>query len=389
MNLIPMSLIIKRTMQTLEELQYGSLTLTTPDGQVHHFKGVHPGPDATIVLKDWEVARNALVRGDIALGEDYVAGRWETDSVEKLFSVFLLNMEAVERDYAHGDWLSRLGFIIYNRIVCRNSKAGSRQNIEAHYDVGNDFYRLWLDDTMTYSSALYTPGINELQDAQKAKYGRILNRINGASNLLEIGCGWGGFAEEAAHTSRHVTGLTISPAQHEFATKRLGKKADIRLQDYRDTEGLFDAIVSIEMFEAVGERYWPVYFKTVAERLKRGGKAVIQTITIGDEFFEGYRKRSDFIRHYVFPGGMLPSPRSFCEEAGKAGLKCLDIFSFGQDYARTLREWAERFESKREEILAMGYNEAFIRNWRFYLGICAATFVAERTNVVQVELAHA
>jgi cyclopropane-fatty-acyl-phospholipid synthase len=278
---------------------------------------------------------------------------------------------------------------MYNRIICRNNIRGSRNNIKAHYDVGNDFYRLWLDETMTYSSALFSQGAKDLAEAQRAKYGRILERINGASSLLEIGCGWGGFAEEASKSDRHVTGLTISPSQHAFATERLAGKADIRLQDYRKTEGLFDAIVSIEMFEAVGERYWPVYFKTIAERLKKGGKAVIQTITIRDEFFEGYRVRSDFIRHYVFPGGMLPSARSFRKEAAKAGLQCLDSFDFGQDYARTLREWAIRFEEKRAEILSMGYSEAFIRNWRFYLGICAAAFAVGRTDVVQVELAHA
>jgi cyclopropane-fatty-acyl-phospholipid synthase len=389
MNLIPLSFIARRTVKILENLKCGSLKMTTPEGKTYFFQGTKPGPDATIIVHDWIVARNAMMRGDIALGEDYIAGLWETDSVDSLFSVFLLNMDTVEPNFAHGDWLRRIGFLIYNRIIRRNNRSGSSANIKAHYDVGNDFYKLWLDDTMTYSSALFAQGITGLPDAQRAKYGRILGRIDDASSVLEIGCGWGGFAEEAAKQSRHVTGLTISPSQHAFATERLGDKADIRLQDYRDTQGIFDAIVSIEMFEAVGERYWPIYFQTVAERLKRGGKAVIQTITIADDEFEGYRTRSDFIRHYVFPGGMLPSVKRFSEEAAKAGLKCIDSFAFGQDYARTLREWIISFESKREAILAMGYSEAFIRNWRFYLGICAAAFASGRTNVVQLELAHA
>jgi len=389
MSIIPLSFIAKHTLKTLEHIKCGSLQFTTPEGKVYDFKGSEPGPAATIVISDWQVAGNAMLRGDIALGEDYIAGLWDTDSVEALFSLFLLNMETVERDYAHGNWLQRLGFLVYNRIVRGNSKRGSRRNIEAHYDVGNDFYKLWLDESMTYSSALFTKDASDLKEAQNAKYQRILERINDAGSVLEIGCGWGGFAEEAAKFSRRVTGLTISPSQHSFASERLGEKADILLQDYRDTKGLFDAIVSIEMFEAVGERYWPIYFKTIGERLRRGGKAVIQTITIGDEFFEGYRKRSDFIRHYVFPGGMLPSAKRFQEEAAKAGLIASNLFSFGQDYAKTLKEWLKRFEAKRDEILSMGYSEAFIRNWRFYLGVCAATFATGRTNVVQVELAHA
>ena len=389
MNIIPTSFIVSKTLKLLEGLERGSLKLTTPEGKVHQFQGKQPGPNADIRVHDWVVARNVLVRGDIAMGEDYIAGLWDSDSIEALFTLFLLNMETFEPSHAHGSVLSRIGFLIYNRIVCRNSKKGSRQNIEAHYDVGNDFYKLWLDETMTYSSALYD-GTDCLVQAQKNKYGRILERLStDAKSLLEIGCGWGGFAEQAAGQERHVTGLTISPSQHKFATDRLGEKADIRLQDYRDTGGLFDAIVSIEMFEAVGERYWPIYFKTVSERLKRGGKAVIQTITMGDEFFEGYRQRSDFIRHYVFPGGMLPSPTRFKEEAAKAGLKCTDSFSFGKDYARTLATWLERFDAKKAEIKAMGYSEEFIRNWRFYLSICAATFASARTDVIQMELQHA
>lgn len=388
MNFTPTSLIKKQFFSALETLRHGSITVTTPQGLEYRFDGALPGPHAHFVLHDWKVMRNAILRGDIALGEDYIAGLWETDSIENLFAVFMLNMDELD-DYAHGDWLRRLGFMAYNRIIRRNNRKGSRSNIESHYDVGNDFYRLWLDETMTYSSALYGTGADTLSEAQRAKYGRILSRIGEADSILEVGCGWGGFAEEAVRDRRRLTGLTISPSQHDFASKRLAGAADIRLQDYRDTEGRFDAIVSIEMFEAVGERYWPQYFKMLSDKLKRGGKAVIQTITIGDEHFDGYRMRSDFIRHYVFPGGMLPSARRFREEAAKAGLATQDMFSFGQDYARTLREWLTRFEARREQILAMGYSDAFIRNWRFYMSICAAAFAVNRTNVVQVELAHA
>jgi cyclopropane-fatty-acyl-phospholipid synthase len=229
-----------------------------------------------------------------------------------------------------------------------------------------------------------------LGDAQRAKYGRILDKFVGArSRVLEVGCGWGGFAEAAAGRDHEVTGITISPAQHGFATARLGAKADIRLEDYRHTKGLFDMIVSIEMFEAVGERYWPRYFQTLSERLKRGGRAVVQTITVRDDVFDGYRTRSDFIRHYVFPGGMLPSLARFKEEAGRAGLKVLDVFSFGQDYAQTLREWSARQKAVEVKIRSLGHDDPFLRNWQFYLGICAAAFTVGRTDVHQVELAHA
>jgi cyclopropane-fatty-acyl-phospholipid synthase len=207
--------------------------------------------------------------------------------------------------------------------------------------------------------------------------------------VLEIGCGWGGFAERAVQEDHQVTGLTISPAQHRYATERLKGAADIRLEDYRKSHGLFDMIVSIEMFEAVGEQYWPQYFRTIAERLKRGGRAVVQTILIRDDLFPGYRTRSDFIRHYVFPGGMLPSLQRFREEGERAGLKVVEAFSFGKDYAKTLREWSQRMQTRKDDVLALGHDMQFFRNWQFYLGICAAAFAVERTSVAQIELVNA
>jgi cyclopropane-fatty-acyl-phospholipid synthase len=258
-----------------------------------------------------------------------------------------------------------------------------------HYDVGNEFYSLWLDRSMTYSSALFGGSKLELEQAQRQKYDRILSRFSAPrANVLEIGCGWGGFAERAAEDSHRVTGITISPAQHRYASDRLKGAADIRLEDYRSSRGLFDMIVSIEMFEAVGERYWPKYFQVVAERLKRGGRAIVQTIAIRDEIFADYRTRSDFVRHYVFPGGMLPSLRRFREEAERAGLKVAEVFSFGKDYASTLREWSLRMQARKDDIVALGHDQRFFRNWQFYLGICAATFAVERTDVAQVELVH-
>ena len=388
MRLIPTSFVEKSWRDSLSRLEAGRLEFISPNGEVTIAGGKKPGPDARFRIRDWDVLRRIMARGDIGLGEEYIAGSWETDNVEALVSLFLLNIDHLE-NFSDGNFLNRLGFVIHNALIRRNSIAGSERNIKAHYDVGNDFYSLWLDKSMTYSSALYK-NTNALYEAQQNKYDRILSKFDKAhANVLEIGCGWGGFAERAASADHHVTGLTISPSQHKFATQRLNGLADIRLEDYRKSKGTFDHIVSIEMFEAVGEHYWPHYFATVAERLKQGGRAVIQTITIRDELFAGYRARSDFIRHYVFPGGMLPSLGRFREEAERAGLKFVEAFSFGKDYARTLRDWSNRMQEKSTEIMALGHDQQFLRNWEFYLGICAAAFNVARTDVVQVELVNA
>jgi cyclopropane-fatty-acyl-phospholipid synthase len=388
MSLIPASYIEKSWRKALAALEHGELEFIAPNGEVTFARGSNPGPKARFHIRDWDVLRRIMARGDIGLGEEYIAGSWDTDSVENLVSLFLLNLDHFS-DFSDGNILNRAGFVIHNALVRRNSVAGSARNIRDHYDVGNDFYSLWLDKSMTYSSALYN-GAEELYRAQQNKYERILSKFGSAkSEVLEIGCGWGGFAERAAADSHHVTGLTISPAQHEFACQRLKGAADIRLEDYRNCRGRFDNIVSIEMFEAVGEHYWPAYFACLAERLKRGGRAIIQTITIKDELFAGYRTRSDFIRHYVFPGGMLPSLARFREEAEKTGLKFVEAFRFGKDYARTLREWLVRMQSVESEIEALGHDQQFLRNWQFYLGICAATFEVARTDVVQIELVNA
>ena len=389
MTLVPQTLVKDHWYRTLSELACGSLEFVDPDGGVHTHVGGRPGPSARFEIHDWAVVQRAAARGDIGLGEDYIAGGWDTDDVEALITYFLVNFEHLE-GYANGNFLNRFLFVLLNTMVRRNSMSGSRRNIEAHYDVGNDFYALWLDETMTYSSALYRDGGENLSDAQRNKYGRILSKLEQAKGeILEIGCGWGGFAEQASDRGCHVTGVTISPSQHEFASRRLANRAEIRLEDYRKIGGRFDSIVSIEMFEAVGERYWPQYFRVLGERLKDGGRAVIQTILIRDELFSDYRRRSDFIRHYVFPGGMLPSLSRFKDEAAKAGLKAVDVFSFGQDYARTLREWSARMQEREKDILAQGRNRQFMRNWQFYLGMCAAAFAVGRTDVAQIELVRA
>jgi cyclopropane-fatty-acyl-phospholipid synthase len=387
MSIIPASYIEKSWRRALAGLEYGTLEFIAPNGEVTLAKGAHPGPSARFHIHDWDVLRRIMARGDIGLGEEYIAGSWDTDNVERLVSLFLLNLDHFE-NFSDGNLLNRLGFVIHNALVRRNSVGGSARNIKAHYDVGNDFYSLWLDKSMTYSSALYG-GTADLYRAQQNKYERIISKFQKVkASVLEIGCGWGGFAECAGASGHHVTGLTISPAQHKFAAARLAGAADIRLEDYRHCRGSFDNIVSIEMFEAVGEHYWPQYFSVIAQRLKRGGRAVIQTITIRDELFKGYRTRSDFIRHYVFPGGMLPSLGRFRQEAERAGLKFAGAFGFGHDYARTLREWLARMQAQESAIRALGHDQQFLRNWEFYLGICAAAFAVDRTDVVQVELVN-
>ncbi len=378
---------IKRDfLATCENITVGSLRLTTPEGERYDFGD--GSPSAEMQIHDWSVVTSMAAKGDIGLGETYVAGLWDTASISDLTEVALRNFDQFQ-NYAFAGFWSSLKYTTVNRLLRKNSQKGASRNIRAHYDVGNEFYQLWLDDTMTYSSAMFTPEDGDLVRAQNRKYDRILDRIDGAERVLEVGCGWGGFAERAADQGRHVTGLTISPSQKGYADARLDGRADIRLEDYRKTTGTFDGIVSIEMIEAVGEAYWPTYFSMLKSRLSRGGRAVIQAITVEDDYFETYRKTSDYIRHHTFPGGMLLSNAVIAEQAQKAGLVAENTHAFGADYARTCDMWHGRMMEKRDRINRLGYDDTFLRSWRFYLGICTASFAAGQTDVVQVELTHA
>jgi cyclopropane-fatty-acyl-phospholipid synthase len=383
------SLIGQRFLKTLEKLHSGYLTLHTPEGQTYTFGNKAAIPVAVMTIRDWRSIVMAAARGDIGMGEAYIEGLWDADDVDHLFRIFLLNIDVVG-DYAHGDFFNRLFFRLLNTVLRRNHPKQSAANIRAHYDVSTDFYKLWLDPSMTYSSALYESEASNLFEAQQAKYARLANRVKPAGeHVFEIGCGFGGFAEHAASKGFKHSGVTNSRAHFDYATNRMEGRAKIILDDYRNVQGLYDSIVSIEMFEAVGEAYWPDYFKTVQRLMKKQGTAMIQTIAIGDEFFEGYRKRSDFIRHYTFPGGMLPSLKRFQEEAEKVGLAVKEIFTFGHDYVRTLREWIMRFDAARDSMVALGFDDETMRSWRFYLSICAASFAVDRSNVAQIELVHA
>ena len=372
-------------LDTCARIKTGSLRLRTPEGEIYDFGSGSPA--AEMRINDWSVVTAVAARGDIGLGETYVAGLWETPSVAGLATVALRNLDQF-RGYAYAGFWSTLKFRVANRLMRANTRRGAARNIRAHYDVGNEFYQLWLDDGMTYSAALFAPGDADLVRAQNRKYDRILNRIAGAERVLEIGCGWGGFAERAADTGRQVTGLTISPSQKGYADARLDGRAEIRLQDYRESTGRFDSIVSIEMIEAVGQTYWPTYFATLRDRLAQNGRAIIQAITVPDAYFDTYRRSADYIRHYTFPGGMLLSNAVIRQQARRAGLAVQDSFAFGADYARTCAIWGDRLDAQAHRVARLGFDDAFLRNWRFYLGICAASFAVGQTDVVQVELTH-
>lgn len=367
-------------------IRIGSLTLISPEGREFRFSGAEPGPHGEIIIRDWRTISAALAEGDIGLGNAYMAGWWESPDLEPLVTVLMLNMDGLGR-LAWGSRLHRLRTVFREWVLRRNSVKGSRRNIMAHYDLGNDFYARWLDPTMTYSSALFEKPETDLESAQKAKYARILDRLGTAGDhVLEVGCGWGGFMEAAHRQGRAVTALTISPRQHDYVRDRIGPAADVRLQDYRNSDGRYPAIVSIEMFEAVGERYWPAYFNTLRQRLTDNGTAVVQTISISETLFPTYRTSSDYIRHHIFPGGMLPSLSRFKAESERAGLAVRDVFSFGRDYARTCREWLVRFDAAAPQIRELGYEDSFMRGWRLYLALCAGAFEIGRTDVHQIEL---
>jgi len=375
-----------RFLDTCAQLEHGRLRVVTPDGSRHDFG--HSGPEAELVLRDWATVPAIAARGDVGFGEAYVAGLWDSSSIEAVATLALHNLSQFGAA-ARPRLLERLKLRAVDQLLRANSRRGAARNIRAHYDVGNEFYQLWLDPSMTYSSAIFAPGDTDLERGQARKYGRILDRIGDAEQVLEVGCGWGGFAEAAAERGHSVTGITISPSQKGYADARLDGRAQIRLQDYRDTRGRFDALVSIEMVEAVGQRYWPTYFATLRDRLAPGGRAVIQAITVPDAEFPAYARRSDFIRHYTFPGGMLLSDATIEAQASNAGLKVTDNFAFGSDYGATCRAWDARLEAAAPRIRKLGHGEGFLRTWRYYLGICAAAFATGRASVVQVELTHA
>ncbi len=388
----------KALLHLLTQLSSGHLNITLPNGELKEFGNRADTLHAEIHVFDWSVFKEVMSRGDIGFAESYIRGQWNSPDLKALLELAIRNRAILEKAI-YGSWY---GSILYRlkHWLHDNSKSGSRKNIHAHYDLGNDFYSLWLDPSMSYSSAWFSEGDKQfLEDAQRAKIKRILGSLEmqSGARVLEIGCGWGGFMEEALRSNISTVGLTLSTEQKAFTEKRLAKlnteitapkPYEVRLQDYRDCRDQFDGIASVEMFEAVGEKHWPEYFETIAFCLKSGGKACIQTIVIAEELFERYRQNTDFIQQYVFPGGMLPSRSSFRANAAKAGLQVEGEFAFGSNYAKTLCLWRDTFNQKLHEVRQLGFDEAFIRLWNFYLMYCAAGFSERNIDVVQFTLSH-
>jgi cyclopropane-fatty-acyl-phospholipid synthase len=377
----------RSALKLMQRLKHGTLAVQLPDGSMQRFGSGQP-PTAAITLRNWNVCTAALKSGDIGFAESYIAGDWTTPSLTELLKVFIRNRQEVE-DVIYGSWAGRLLYRV-KHLLNRNTRANSQKNVHAHYDLGNAFYELWLDDTMNYSSAWFEGDRDApMREAQHAKVRRALRMagVKAGDRVLEIGCGWGALAEMAANEfGASVTGVTLSTEQLAFARRRV-QGADLRLQDYRDIrEEPFDAICSIEMVEAVGREYWADYFGALNRLLKPGGKACVQSIVIDDALWERYIRSTDFIQQYIFPGGCLPCPREFRKAANAAGFDMVDELAFGADYAETLRRWHEKFLAEKARVLRLGFDERFIRIWEFYLAYCEAAFAQANTDVVQFTL---
>jgi cyclopropane-fatty-acyl-phospholipid synthase len=372
--------------------EIGTLLIRLPNGSTRVLKGSTPGPSGELHIRDFRFARRVLAGGDIGFAEGYMAGEWDTPDLSNLLEVLADNHAGIQRLFSGGGVVRFANRLLHG--LRRNSRSGSRKNIHAHYDLGNSFYSQWLDETMTYSSAIFEKRSEPLPAAQTRKYAELARAMDLSSgqSVLEIGCGWGGFAEFAAReVGARVTGITISREQYESASARLqreglNERAEVRLIDYRDVEGRFDRVASIEMFEAVGESYWPTYFGKIREVLGEGGRAALQIITIRDDLFESYRQRVDFIQRYIFPGGMLPSEKALAPVVAAAGLDWTHTRRFGESYARTLSLWDQSFERAWDRIRPLGFDERFRKLWRFYLSYCEAGFRTGRTNVIQMGL---
>lgn len=375
---------------------FGRLTVLLPNGETHHLDGPEPGLSAILDIQDYRFSRRVLASGDIGFAEGYMAGEWDSPQLATLLETLARNYDHIRRLFDGNPLMRAVNWIAHRSN--RNSRRGSRKNIHAHYDLGNAFYAAWLDPSMTYSSARFSrPGL-ALEAAQREKYAALarLMDLRSGQSVLEIGCGWGGFAEFAAkEVGAKVTGITISREQHDFARQRLftaglSERADILMIDYRDVAGRFDRVASIEMFEAVGQEYWPAYFSKIHDVLEPGGRAGLQIITIDDALFAEYNRRTDFIQKYIFPGGMLPSEPKLQPVVAEAGLAWNAVERFGQDYADTLKLWDDRFQAAWGDIRRMGgFDERFRRLWRFYLAYCEAGFRSARTDVIQLALSRA
>jgi cyclopropane-fatty-acyl-phospholipid synthase len=398
------SIMARILLSELSQTQEGLIHFTDPDGQAYEFGQPNAELKADLHILDWRAASLMIRQGDVGFALALSRGWLKTPDMRNLFLIALRNENHV--DTVHGRWWPLLLKRLVHWVLRDNSRRGSRKNIISHYDLGNQFYELWLDPSMSYSSAWFgradqrpdheaAISTDALSLGQQAKYDYIIDTLQAkkGDRVLEIGCGWGGFAQRAAERGLHVYGVTISDAQLNWAQDRiskagLGQQVELVRQDYRDIQGQFDHIVSIEMFEAVGMRHWQTYFDTLKNCLKPGGRAVLQVIDMADQFFDHYKSHTDFIQQFIFPGGMLPSPSQMLQGAAKAGLHVESSISFGFDYARTLRTWLERFDAQIIAIRAQGFSESFVQLWRMYLVYCEVAFLESRTDVKQWTLSR-
>ena len=394
-NKLLTSLRVKALKKIFEQLQIGELQVTFPNGDITSYKGELIGPVADITLSSPFGVKQMLQNGRIGFCEAYMAGEIESNNLASLIELGSLHSELLSKDLYRNPLKLALSKIIH--FANRNSKSGSRKNIAYHYDLGNNFYKKWLDPSMTYSSAIFASEEQGLSEAQQNKYRRIaeLADIKPGDSVLEIGCGWGGFMEFAAkHLNAHITGITISKSQYEFASKRMQKegltdRTMLKLLDYRDLNQKFDKIISIEMFEAVGEKYWPIYFDKIGQSLRKGGKAALQIITISENEFPKYRNIPDFIQCYIFPGGMLPSISALQKPISKAGLQINDSYGFGLDYAKTLEKWRDRFIKAWPNLAnEKKFDTRFFKMWELYLAYCEGGFRGGTIDVKQMLITH-
>lgn len=379
----------KVILNSLSKIEFGSIDIISPEGMHFKYVGKKPGPSTDLNISNWNVFAEILNKSDIGLAETYINNHWNSNSIDQLIELAILNESVLSKAF-----IGNLHKIIFYRLkheARENTKSGSKSNIKAHYDLGNSFYSLWLDPTMTYSSALFSHNNEDLSQAQNNKYQNMLNLVGAkpGDHIVEIGCGWGGFLEHAAKQGIHVTGITISDEQYQFAKARIERLnlqefAKVKICDYRDLEGQFDHAVSIEMIEAVGEKYWDSYFSLFKRVLKPGGKFAIQAITMNDKNFDSYRKGTDFIQQYVFPGGMLLSPKTIDRMLDKHEYQKIDQIFFGLDYAKTLNIWFNSFIQELDKVKTFGFDDQFIRLWNFYLKYCEGAFNSKRIDVTQV-----
>ncbi|MEP5729736.1 MAG: cyclopropane-fatty-acyl-phospholipid synthase family protein [Sulfitobacter sp.] len=376
-----------------QQMQRGRCDFVLPDGRVFRAEGTHPGHVAVLEVHSKDLFARLIREGDLGFCDAYLDGEWSTPDLQAFMDLVHHGNENVYDGFPGMGLVRRFEQLRF--WLQRNSKSQARKNISYHYDLGNDFYGLWLDDTMTYSSALFEKGAQQsMEAAQTAKYKSMVDQmgVQPGDHVLEIGCGWGGFAEYAAkERGLRVTGLTISEEQFKYARDRIEQQGlsdlvDFKLQDYRDEKGRYDGIASIEMFEAVGEQYWPAYFETVRDRLKPGKAATLQIITVDHKRWDVYKRGVDFIQKYIFPGGMLPSPKVLHEQVEQAGLIVDKSIEFGKSYDITLRRWHETFNEKWDQITALGFDDRFRRMWNFYLTSCAATFDSGNCDVTQITI---